>query len=271
MSGLSYHLWTLFLFTKSDFKTGVMTITALAAGSAPLASLGRIPHVAFWVWLHILQHDLANQTRDPKEDEHNKPYRPIPSKRITLENAYILRWVLVPLCFALSACYSVQVLYQSIGLFVFFFGLDELNINSHWIERGVMNAILQYFLGVGSCLIAGSNCYSLDNISYLSILYSVVVILTTIQAQDFKDTVGDKLIGRKTMPIVWPTASRTLIFFLLLIWSSVLSIVWRLETVPALAFHLLGLVIGGRFLMMKKVKADQTSYLLYNVGLLITF
>src|ERR1700734_2784258 len=124
MAFLSYHLKTLFLFTKSDIKTTVIPVvgyiciflthpaadgypqSVFAAAAAPLASFDRLPHVIFWVWLHLLQFDVSNQYLDPTEDTLNKPFRPIPSGRVTLRQAQILRWALVPICMALSTCYS---------------------------------------------------------------------------------------------------------------------------------------------------------------------
>ncbi|KIM78588.1 hypothetical protein PILCRDRAFT_11056 [Piloderma croceum F 1598] len=79
MAFLSYHLKTLFLFTKSDVKTTVIPVSVFAAAATPLVSFDCLPHVIFWVWLHLLQFDVSNQYLDPTEDALNKPDRPIPS------------------------------------------------------------------------------------------------------------------------------------------------------------------------------------------------
>ncbi|KAL5535076.1 hypothetical protein ACEPAF_3169 [Sanghuangporus sanghuang] len=267
-SELWYHLRTLFLFTKSDIKTTVIPITSLAAASAPLASLDRLPHVIFWIWFHVLQFDVSNQTLKPEEDEYNKRDRPLPSKRITWRNAIILRWALVPACWILSAFYSMETVYASITLCILTFIYDELGASAgHWFLRNFVNALGFMSFELGACLVASENRHGLDNISILSVLCSAGIFATTIQAQDFKDTEGDRLVGRKTLPIVAPSVARPTLMLALLAWSSALSSLWRLAAVPAIVFHFLALSVGGRFMTLKSIKADQRSFYLYNVWL----
>ncbi|KAI5120552.1 hypothetical protein M0805_000280 [Coniferiporia weirii] len=268
LSTVSYHSRTLFLFTKSDLKTTVIPITSLAVASAPLANLSHLPHVIFWIWFHVLQFDVSNQTVKPEEDEYNKKDRPLPSKRISWRNALVLRWVLVPMCWALSACYSVEVVYASIALCILTYAYDEMGFAAgHWLGRNVVNALGFLSFEVGACLIAGTNSHRLDSISATSILCSAGIFASTIQAQDFKDIVGDRLVGRKTLPIVAPTISRPTLLLGLLAWSVGLSSIWCLSTVVALAFNTLALLVGIRFMVFDTIRADQRSFYLYNVWL----
>lgn len=100
----------------------------------------------------------------------------------------------------------------------------------------------------------------------MSVLASAGMIASTIQAQDFKDAEGDRLVGRKTLPIVAPTVARPTLMLALMLWSVVLSALWGLSTLSALAFNLLAFVVGMRFVTLDSVKADQRSFYLYNVG-----
>lgn len=110
----------------------------------------------FWVWFHVLQFDVSNQTLDPEEDKHNKKDRPLPAKRITWENALILRWVLVPACWALSACYSLETVYASMALCLLTYIYDEMGFAAgHWLGRNFVNALGFMSFEVGACLIAG--------------------------------------------------------------------------------------------------------------------
>src|SRR5712691_8692838 len=129
----SYHLRTLLLFTKSDMKTVIPPVvsdarfpsfssilltrcvalflhrqTVFAASAAPSCSLSRLPHALLWLWVHALQFGLANQTlpRSLAEDLLNHPDRPIPAGRISLRTARTLRWMMIPICFVLSAVYG---------------------------------------------------------------------------------------------------------------------------------------------------------------------
>ncbi|KAL5476971.1 hypothetical protein ACEPAI_3157 [Sanghuangporus weigelae] len=267
-SSILYHLWTLFLFTKSDIKTTVIPITSLAIASAPLSQISHLPHVVFWIWFHVLQFDVSNQTLKPEEDEFNKRDRPLPSKRITWRNALILRWALVPSCWALSACYSIETVYASIALCILTYVYDEMGFAAgHWLGRNVVNALGFMSFEVGSCLIAGSNRHALDNISWLSVLCSAGIFATTIQAQDFKDTEGDRLVGRKTLPIIAPGVARPTLMLALLAWSVGLSALWHLSTRASLAYVVLALAVGARYVTLNSIKSDQRSFYLYNVWL----
>lgn len=176
-SRLFYHLWTLFLFTKSDIKTTVIPIvrpqsssltlntgltesrylqTVLACAGAPISELAHLPHIVFWIWFHVLQFDVSNQTLKPEEDEYNKRDRPLPAKRITWQNALVLRWVLVPCCWLLSACYSIETVYASMTLCFLTWIYDEAGFAAgHWLGRNVVNAMGFASFEVGATLIAG--------------------------------------------------------------------------------------------------------------------
>ncbi|KAH8120717.1 UbiA prenyltransferase family-domain-containing protein [Phellopilus nigrolimitatus] len=259
-SHVLYHLWTLFLFTKSDIKTTVIPITLLAVASAPLENIVHLPHVVFWVWFHVLQFDVSNQTLNPAEDEHNKRDRPLPAGRISWKHAKVLRWALVPLCWALSACYSAETVQASVALCILTYVYDEMGAAAgHWLGRNVVNAFGFMSFEVGACLIAGSNRHALDNISG--------IFATTIQAQDFKDTEGDRLVGRQTLPIIAPATARPTLLLALAAWSVGLSALWGLSTAVSLAFNVLAFAVGGRFVAFHSMKADQHSFYLYNVWL----
>ncbi|KAJ7152978.1 UbiA prenyltransferase family-domain-containing protein [Mycena filopes] len=261
-------LYTLFLFTKSDIKTTLIPITFLAAASAPLSSISRLPHVLFWIWLHLLQFDVSNQTLDPEEDSMNKQDRPLPSKRISLSQAIILRWVLIPACALLSLCYSIETLYSSAALVLFTLIYNEMAAHSgHWLVRNTVNAAGFASFEVGATLIAGYDPHQLDGVGLLSIAISAGIFATTIHAQDFKDTEGDRAIGRRTIPIVLPAIARYTVIVPLTMWSAGLAVVWKLGLVEAIAFISLALSVGIRYLSSCTVYDDQVSFYWYNVWL----
>lgn len=129
----------------------------VAIASAPLASVTHLLSTMFWIWIHLLQFDISNQTLDPEEDKRNKPDRPLPAGRITLKNAVILRWVLVPICFSISLAMSVECLYASVCLVALTMIYNELGAHSnHWVIRNIMNAVGLGSFGWGASLIAGT-------------------------------------------------------------------------------------------------------------------
>ncbi|KAI0033257.1 UbiA prenyltransferase family [Vararia minispora EC-137] len=261
---------TLFLFTKSDIKTTVIPVGFFAMAAAPMTNISRLPHVLFWIWLNILHFNISNQTLDPKEDAINKKYRPIPSGRITLSNAILLRWALLPLVLVHSALYSVETVYASIALAIITFIYDEMHAHAgHWLVRHALNVVGYASFHVGASLVAGSPLHTLDANGVLAVLISAGITATTIHAQDFKDVHGDRAIGRRTVPISFPAFARWTVLIPLIVWSIVLSILWQLDVVVSCAFTTLAIFIGGRYLLLRNVSEDQVSYYWYNVWLSI--
>ena len=170
-----HHAINVFLFTKSDIKTTVIPVvcdlqfrlilllthlmykTVFAVVAAPIASVDRLPHIVFWIWLHLLQFDISNQIVAPEEDKENKAYRPIASGRISLRDALIIRWVLVPICLGLSMLYSKQVLYASVAAAFLTVLYNELQFSArHWIIRNMVNAGGFMTFETAATLIAGT-------------------------------------------------------------------------------------------------------------------
>lgn len=124
--------------------------------AAPLAEPGRIPHVVLWIWLHLLQFDVSNQTVRPEEDARNKADRPLPSGRLTLRQALILRWLLVPACLALSSFYSPALVGVSTLLVSLTVVYNELYAGAYWTTRNVVNGLGLGTFELGGTLVAGA-------------------------------------------------------------------------------------------------------------------
>ena len=118
-------------------------------------------------------------------------------------------------------------------------------------------------------LSTASNRHYLDSVALISICLSSFLFATTIQAQDFKDVDGDAMIGRRTLPILYPKFARYMVIVPLLIWSAVLWHVWKVDIYLASAFLGLAAYTGYRYLTLTTVKQDKVSYYWYNVSHLI--
>ena len=99
----------------------------------------------------------------------------------------------------------------------------------------------------------------------ISFAVNALIIFSTIHAQDFRDEVGDKLMGRRTIPIVWPKGSRVWILAILTAWSVGLSWACGLAIPFSVPFCCLSLFVGLRFFRKRTAGADRRSYLYYNV------
>ena len=119
-----------------------------------------------------------------------------------------------------------------------------------------------YSLMTGRSVLGQSTMSSRTLISFA---VNALIIFSTIHAQDFRDEVGDKLMGRRTIPIVWPEGSRIWILAILTAWSVGLSWACNMAILFSAPFCFLSLFVGLRFFQKRTADADRQSYLYYNV------
>ncbi|ESK83983.1 hypothetical protein Moror_7500 [Moniliophthora roreri MCA 2997] len=243
---LVYHLHTLFLFTRSDWKTIFLPATTFGTVTGPISSFEKWALVLVWVWTHLLQANVSNQNYSAGEDIINKPWRPLPAKRITERQAAIL----------------------SLALALVEFVHDDCGLSHRPILKNVCNIGGYTTFETGATLIA-SPYMALDKISIQAVFLSGALIFTTIHAQDFADVDGDRQSGRHTLPIVHPEGSRVYILIMLVGWSIALSFFWDLGPICATALVLVGSFVGMRYYRKRDVLSDEGSYRYYNMWLLL--
>ena len=180
-STLSYHLYTVLLFTKSDLKTLALPVvsgtcarcfslgllnwphgsisprqTLFALSAAPSYSISRLPHAFLWFWVHALQFGLANQSLPYaiSEDAINHPYRPIPTGRISVRTARVLRWTMIPACLLISALYGPRTIFASLLGSLFMLAYNEGGgARAHWLVRNSENAVGYSVAKAGTTLV----------------------------------------------------------------------------------------------------------------------
>jgi hypothetical protein len=142
-----------------------------------------------------MQFCVSNQSLSPTEDMMNKPWRPIPSGRITVFQARIFRWILAPVGLAISWTYGVPLAGFLVMLDMLL--MNEFNLTSHWIGRNLTNACAYTTLDFAATFIADSREFRslvmqtdseeaegdkrVVTLGYMPSLVNAVVILTTIQ------------------------------------------------------------------------------------------
>lgn len=94
------------------------------------------------------------------------------------------------------------------------------------------------------------------------------LILTTIHAQDFKDEIGDRKQGRKTIATTMPILGRMQLAAAILIWAVVLPSLWNVTLGLRVLFCAVASIVGPRFAILRSVQADKLSYVIYNVSFL---
>lgn len=243
---LKFHLVTLFLFTKSDFKTvifpqSIFAIAVALTGAATssglhqsaekiLAVLSRVPHMVAWIWIHLLVEDIANQrqAQSVAEDTVNKPWRPLPSGRLSQSEALALLRAGVPAAAAVSLL--VGAFTPSVAFTTLVWLYNDLEGSSAGpILRNVVNAAGLCCLGWGGHTVLETDLnehipLSLDwRLSW--VLLTAAVVATTVHAQDMPDVNGDRARQRRTFPLVYgETAARWSLAVLVVLWSVILPV-----------------------------------------------
>ncbi|KAI6100350.1 UbiA prenyltransferase family-domain-containing protein [Pisolithus sp. B1] len=252
-------LYTLFLFTQSDIRIALLPVTLFSVAAAPLASPIRVLETTFWIWLHLLQCNVANQIKAPDEDEINKPSRPIPAGRITVEDATTLRRALVPICLLYSALYSVELMQISLTLILFTMWYNERDGDKHSFSKNFLTAVMYGISELGGTLVAGHDRTQVSPTGRIAAEVTVAVFASTLHAQDFKDADGDRSTGRRTFPIAYPVASRFATGLAIPLWSIFLTLMWQLDLLCATAFVGYGCYVGARFMFYRTVQDDKLS------------
>lgn len=209
---ITYHLYTLILFTYDQFFDTIIPGTIfglLTALSGPALSLTaqptltvffRVPVMFAWLWVIILQFCLQNQCSQGswKEDAVNKPWRPIPSNRITLANAKKLLAVTNLLAATTSWYLSVSPPYfvwTALGLLYNDLGGSDL---SGTVRNLFCGGFFTCSFG-GALLIALNGMHLSEAAGQWTFLVCWCILMTTIQTQEFRDEIGDKKRARRTL------------------------------------------------------------------------
>ncbi|KAG1736677.1 UbiA prenyltransferase family-domain-containing protein [Suillus paluster] len=265
-SGLR-HLQTAWLFTKSDFKTIILPVMMFTNVVSPRHNPLALSCSLSWLWLHLFQGNVSNQSYSAHEDLLNKPWRPVPSGRISVKNSRALRWGLMVFCLGFSSLFNFNVLITSAVFTILVIVHDDFGLSGHPIGKNLLNVGAYVSFELGSTLVL-SDEPSLDRTSITALCCSGLVILMTIHVQDFADVNGDRMLGRRTLPIVAPEGSRIYILCVLPLISFALASFWNLGPLCSILFISMGIVVGLRCYLVRDEIGDQSNYWLYNIWLM---
>ena len=283
------HLKTLWLFTYSDLKAIVIPSTAFAALtvlSGPilttnpdpgvLRTVTRVPQMVLWIWINLLPFTTDNQrqARSILEDVANKPWRPMPSQRLSKRAALRLTVCGYFLAVMTSVCLGGLfecILLMALGVWYNQLGGSDVNC----CLKNFINAcgITLFALGTTRVATQGHLPASLFNpVAKYWFLVVATVILTSIQTQDMYDQTGDRIRGRKTLPlVVGDLAARKTIAFAVCFWSVLCPIFWGLRS-PFLAVSIaFGTFIAFRTLSRHSVAADKKTFWFWNLWMIMLY
>ncbi|KAI0973580.1 hypothetical protein F4678DRAFT_470856 [Xylaria arbuscula] len=278
-------LFTLYLFTASDFSTVLLPQTLFAlfsmfSGQFTASNWQPEPHMCFfarlfrvvvWIWLQLLVLDLANQRLPDSvaEDIINKPWRPITSGRISAEGARRLLIASIVVTLAASKCLGVTS--ETLLLFMLNWIYNDLGLaNGHWILRNLMNALGITTIGAGATRIACNDLIFMTVPATRWWFLCGGMLMTTIHAQDMYDQQGDAVRGRSTAPLVlgdgvarWTVGAGVLFWSVIMPFS--LRLHFREDWVAYSGPVLLGVAVTVRILTCRNVLADKRTFKLWAI------
>ncbi|TRX93373.1 hypothetical protein FHL15_005648 [Xylaria flabelliformis] len=251
---------------------GVITSLAMYEEEGGLVLWGRVlartPRVMFWVWINLLPFAIDNQRQRAAimEDKHNKPWRTMPSGRMTREQGKAVMMAFYPL--AIAASFQLGGLEQCLALIALGYGYNDLNLaDRNWISRNAINALGFCSFASGALDVAVEQSLpdaSRDMIGWLGVIAAVV--FSTVQTQDMADQIGDRLRGRASFPlVVGDNRARWLTALSVTAWSFVCLRYWKTNRGPNILIGLVGVTVSCRLLIYRGVGADKGTFRLWNV------
>ncbi len=281
----SYHLRTLFLFTRSDFKTVIFpqsvfaiattltgpTLTEVESAPSIQQLAYRLSFTLLWIWTNLLVENIANQRLPASvvEDSTNKPWRPMPSGRINSREAQSLLLVAIPVAVAASLLVDAFIPGILLMTLVWMYNdLDGAGI-SIWVRNLLNGAGLMCFSWGALKVLSGAE---LKSTAYIWILVTGAIITTTVHAQDFPDVKGDREIGRQTVPLLygeWP--ARASLAIGVMAWSIASPIFWRATVVGWIGPLGVGGAISLTTLLKRTEHADAVVWKLWCLWITVIY
>ena len=289
--GITFDIYSLWLFTFSDLKTIVGPSLSFGASNALAASNYGLPspdfnHQTFtrhmvlrlafallWIWLNLLPFTISNQTSPAaiREDAINKPWRVLPSGRMTPRRASRLALALYPL--AIGSSLAFGGIRQSLGL-VFLgtwynhFGGGDASC----LVRNLINAAGYVCFTSGAMEVTLGFQLPLESrlLSWFGVI--AAIIFTTVHLQDMYDQEGDAMRRRKTVPlVVGDGLARWSIAIPMVLWGWLCPDYWTVGTwTTRLSISLAG-VVTYRCLCIRNVRGDKNTFKLWNVWMGLVF
>ena len=231
--------------------------------------LRRGPIIALWVWLNLLTFAIDNQRRPHSiaEDATNKPWRPLPQRRLSSKQARRLLMFLHPVVALVS--YWAGGLKWCISLVALTYWYNELGASDrNCLEKNFVNGCgyICYIFGAIDVGITGQP-FTFSHKALKWIILIGFVVFSTIHMQDMEDQYGDKIQDRKTVPLViGDINARYTIVAAVGVWSFTAPRFWGFSTfVQFAAPCILGALVVWRILCLRDVRSDKTTFKFWNV------
>lgn len=276
LQSLCSFVYVLYLVTSSDLVSvlcpgvlyGVLSClsgTLLLTKDEPhlFAILQRLPQMLIWIWLNLLVLCLANQRlpASVSEDAVNKPWRPLPSGRLTSTRARTILMLAIPVTSAASLVLGGSR--ETLVLFALNWIYNDLDAaNDHYLARNLLNGLGITCISAGASLVGCESACEVTMHGYHWWFIVATTIGTTVQIQDLYDQEGDKIRGRSTMPLILGDATtRWSVASMVLVWSIAIPLYWQTTSLVGSYVPLvLASTMAYRLLLLRSVGQDRGTF-----------
>jgi len=206
LKGLSRELYILWRFINNDIvDTVLITVIVFFSGwfyyRRPMHDL--VPHLlcAFiYALLYIYTFCLSNQVTGVEEDRLNKPHRPLVTGLLTLKEAK-WRMYIVNLIYLAYGWYC-GLFWYTLGWIMVSLYMNMFGGSNHWVTKNL------FAISIGTFLLFGSQWHfavpaGAPGDWQVQKYFAIMSIWAgfALPLQDLRDEDGDRLKGRKTLPL----------------------------------------------------------------------
>ncbi|KAF2841054.1 hypothetical protein M501DRAFT_930737 [Patellaria atrata CBS 101060] len=228
----------------------------------------QMPWVILFNWTNLLIFDLANQRNEDsaKEDQLNKPWRPIPMGLMTTNQMRQLLLVSIPLVLAFNH-YVLDVGVESALILILTWLYNDLRGgDENFVSRNAIIAAAFGVYNIGSMKVAASfgTSATITNEGYMWAYIVSGVIMCTMHVQDLQDQAGDRVRGRNSAPIILgDMASRWTVSLAIPPWIVACTSFWHLTWLNCIPATALGMYVAWRCLYLRNQKMDRRTWQLW--------
>jgi 4-hydroxybenzoate polyprenyltransferase len=260
-------------FVWRDLSATVIPNLILTVAALKFKEVSRLPEIVtalartiLYFWLYIYGFCLANQIAGVEEDRINKPDRPLSAGLVTYRGAQ-QRWVVVMILFAFVGWYygilKWAILWQACIILHNFY-----NWSKHWFTK---NGVIMPVGLVALMAPAWELVTPLTPVMWRWIIILAIVVGVTINLQDLRDMPGDRLMGRKTLPLTLGEKNARIalcVSFLLLAVAIHFGLMmpaghtWKVLLCD-LFLAAMDVTIAVRIIMSKSSRMDHKTYMMY--------
>lgn len=283
---LATYIQNLYLITKSDHPTILYPGTYFAFVSAlagPVLITGSSPTLAsilinvlksfIWLYFNVLIIGLSNQ-RLPSavlEDRENNPWRNIPAGRMTSEQYRRILLVVIPL--SLGVSWYLETVSETAMLIILNYMYNDMEgADEHFVIRNLFNVLGYFHFEIGALRIAYGPQATLNTTAYIWLVIIGAVIFSTISVQDLKDQKGDKLRGRKSLPLVLGDLfTRWTVVSFVLFWSIVCPLFLQAAWWTYIGTVAVGIWVAATVIQPKDVSNDKLAFKRWSVWVMTLY